>query len=106
MLLLLISYKAFYEKIFILKNSGNEVKHEMKDIDINSTHARYAGYTAGLARLFRYLAFTSDFGEALRPVVSARIVNSSYAVAIGYCFADVFWEGYKHQNRGFLVFSF
>ena len=24
----------------------------------------------------------------------------SYAVAIGYCFADVYWEGYKHYKRG------
>ncbi len=48
--------------------------------------ARYAGYTAGFARAFRYLAFTSDFGEALRPVVSARIVSATYAVAFGYCF--------------------
>lgn len=44
----------------------------------------------------------SDFGEALRPVVSARLVNASYAVAIGYCFADVGWEAYKAKERGFL----
>lgn len=69
-------------------------------MDINETQFRYAAYSAGLARIFRYLAFSSDFGEALRPVVSARIVNASYSVAIGYCFADVFWEGYKHNKRG------
>jgi fission process protein 1 len=67
---------------------------------LNESHARYAGYTAAFARRLRYLAFASDFGEALRPVVAARIVNGSYAVAIGYCLADVAWEGYKHQRRG------
>ena len=100
---LLYSINQFLTKIYLhfAFISVSEFKHgSAKDVDINSTNARYAGYTAGLARLFRYLAFTSDFGEALRPVVSARIVSGSYAVAIGYCFADVFWEGYKHQNRG------
>ena len=79
---------------------GEHFKHEL---DINETSARYAGYTSGLARLFRYLAFTSDFGEALRPVVSRTIVNSSYAVAIGYCFADVGWDAYKLRRRGYVT---
>mmetsp|Transcript_33490 Transcript_33490/g.48572 ORF Transcript_33490/g.48572 Transcript_33490/m.48572 type:complete len:196 (+) Transcript_33490:18-605(+) len=73
---------------------------EVHAVDMNETQLRYAAYSAGLARIFRYLAFSSDFGEALRPVVSSRIVNASYSVAIGYCFADVFWEGYKHHKRG------
>ena len=61
--------------------------------------ARYAAYSVGLSRAFRYLAFTSDFGEALRPVASARIVNASYMVAGGYCVADVAWEAYKLKKR-------
>eukprot|EP01034_Spumella_vulgaris_P040938 gene40938-50651_t len=39
-------------------------------------------YTAGFARAARYLAFTSDLGEALRPVVSSRVVGGSYAIAL------------------------
>eukprot|EP00951_Prasinocladus_malaysianus_P022171 scaffold185170_cov44-Prasinocladus_malaysianus.AAC.2 len=42
----------------------------------------------------RYLAFTSDVGEAMRPVVSPRIVNASYAIAGGYMIGDVIYQGY------------
>jgi len=88
------------------KNSdGHLDEHDVnlmhKEFHFHDSAARYAGYTAGAARLFRYLAFTSDFGEALRPVVSRHIVNASYGVAVGYCFADVGWEAYKLKERGY-----
>ena len=39
---------------FVIDESEvHQFKHQM---DINETHARYAGYTAAFARLFRYLA--------------------------------------------------
>jgi fission process protein 1 len=82
---------------------GTEVLQFKHRVDMNETNARYAAYSASFARAFRYLAFTSDFGEALRPVVSKAIVNSSYAVAIGYCFADVGWEAYKLKKRNYLT---
>lgn len=82
---------------------GTECEHFKHELDINETSVRYAGYTTALTRLFRYLAFTSDFGEALRPVVSKAIVNTSYAVAIGYCFADVGWDAYKLRRRGYVT---
>jgi mitochondrial fission process protein 1 len=56
-----------------------------------------------LSRAFRYLAFTSDFGEALRPVIQARIVTGTYLVAISYCVADVGWEAYKLHKRGYVT---
>ena len=65
------------------------------EIQLQETAARYAGYAAHI----RYLAFTSDFGEALRPVVHTRIVNATYAIAFGYCFADVGWEAYKLRKN-------
>lgn len=61
------------------------------------------GYSAAFARAFRYLAFTSDFGEALRPVLASRIVTATYAVSIGYCFVDVGWEAYKLKQRGYVT---
>ena len=83
--------------------SVEEVKVLVADsIHLSDTSARYAAYSVGFARAFRYLAFTSDFGEALRPVVSARIVTGTYAVSIGYCCADVGWEAYKLQQRGYI----
>ena len=83
------------------KLDHEELKELHEHVKLQDTAARYAGYTVGLSRLFRYLAFTSDFGEALRPVVSKTIVNGTYAVAIGYCFADVGWEAYKLKERGY-----
>lgn len=67
-----------------------------------ATASRYFAYSASFARLFRYLAFTSDVGEALRPVVSARLVNASYGVAFGYCVVDVGYEAYKLQKNNFV----
>lgn len=72
--------------------------HEFKSTD---TYARVAGYTGALARLFRYLAFTSDVGEAARPIASKMFVNATYGISIGYCCADVGWEAYKLKQRGF-----
>jgi fission process protein 1 len=79
----------------------SEMKVLEEHISIGDTAARYAAYSGVLARAFRYLAFTSDFGEALRPVVKVGIVNASYAVAIGYCVVDVAWEGYKLKQNNY-----
>mmetsp|Transcript_24979 Transcript_24979/g.25594 ORF Transcript_24979/g.25594 Transcript_24979/m.25594 type:complete len:239 (-) Transcript_24979:64-780(-) len=77
-----------------------ELLNAQHEISINNT-LRVAGYTGVYARLFRYLAFTSDFGEALRPVVKVGLVNLSYAISIGYCFADVGIEAYNLHERGY-----
>lgn len=63
---------------------------------------RFAGYTSAFARASRYLAFTSDFGEALRPVIAARMVTATYMISIGYCMADVGYEAYKLKERGYV----
>ena len=44
----------------------SELQNLKEEVDINESNARYAGYSVAFARAFRYLAFTSDFGEALR----------------------------------------
>lgn len=74
---------------------SSESESLVESFRLQDSNLRYSAYSVGLSRLFRYLAFTSDFGEALRPVVHKRIVNASYAIAFGYCFADVGWEVYK-----------
>lgn len=66
-----------------------------------NTPIRVVGYTGAYARLFRYLAFTSDFGEALRPIVKVGIVNLSYAIAFGYCLTDIGMEAYDLHLRGY-----
>ena len=72
---------------------AEEVQALVENNKLSDTAARYAGLSIGLSRAFRYLAFTSDFGEALRPVISARIVTGTYMIAGGYCVA-----GLKKKN--------
>ena len=86
-------------------NSGDLDEKEFKTIQktfkTTDSSARYAAYSARAARLFRYLAFSSDFGEALRPVISPTVVKASYGVAGAYCVADVAWEAHKCKERGY-----
>lgn len=53
-----------------------------------------------LQRQVRYLAYSSDVGEAMRPIVPVSVVNATYAIAIGYCAFDVGYEGYKANRDG------
>ena len=48
----------------------------------------------------RYLAFTSDVGEAFRPVAHPFLVRGAYAISWAYCIGDVAFEGYKESKRG------
>lgn len=58
---------------------------------------RMTGYGARIGRLLgeafskgvRYTAYTSDVGEAFRPVVDRRLVQAGYAVSWTYVLADV-----------------
>lgn len=82
------------------KLDASEVKSLITDIYTVSAEYRYAGYTGAFARAFRYLAFTSDVGEAMRPVMKQAIVTATYGVAAAYCVADVAWETYKVKKTG------
>ena len=68
--------------------------------------ARFLAFTARASRLLapysqqvRYLAFTSDFGEAARPVVRPRLVTASYAVTWLYVLGDVTAEGIAQWRK-------
>jgi fission process protein 1 len=77
-----------------------EFKNLVEDINEFDKKYRFMGYSGALARSFRYLAFTSDVGEALRPVASKLMVNASYGTSATYCVADVAWETYKVSKTG------
>jgi len=79
---------------------AKEVKELVTDIYHVDKDFRFAGYSAAFARAFRYLAFTSDVGEALRPVLRNTIVTATYGIAAAYCFADVAYETYKVKQTG------
>ncbi|KAI8924344.1 mitochondrial 18kDa protein, partial [Entophlyctis helioformis] len=74
------------------------------DVDSTETPFRYLGYAARLRTLAmagsRYLAYTSDVGEAFRPVVPRSVVNAAYGISFAYVGADIIYEGYKSHHRG------
>jgi fission process protein 1 len=74
----------------------------LSDIDSTDTAARYAAYAARAARVvtkFRHLAYTSDFGEAFRPIAHPALVKLTYAMSIGYVVGDIGWEGYRDYHE-------
>ena len=65
-----------------------------RNADSTNSDARYLGYAARLRTAVRaahrYLAYTSDVGEAFRPVVPRWIVRSAYGVSWAYIAGWVF----------------
>ncbi|KAI9322589.1 mitochondrial 18 KDa protein-domain-containing protein [Dichotomocladium elegans] len=79
-------------------------KVEQGEIDTIDTNFRYLAYGARLRTALvassRYLAYTSDVGEAFRPIVSPWIVKGAYGVSWAYLGLDVGYEGYKAIKAG------
>ena len=72
-----------------------------------TAYARYCrylmGHTAKMARWVRYTAYTSDVGEAFRPVVHPMVVTYGYALSWAYVVGDVAVDGvqrFRHGTRG------
>lgn len=77
--------------------------------DTTDTNLRYAGYAARVKTIMaaghRYLAFTSEVGEAFRPVAHPRIVTTAYGISWAYIVGDVAYEAWKahlHQKGLFV----
>lgn len=83
------------------KMHAHKIDSLVQQINDHRDGIRLAGYTGALARIVRYLAFVSDFGEALRPVVKSSIVTATYVTSIGYCVGDVAYEAYKLHNNDY-----
>ena len=88
--------------------TSNEVVEE--DV-LRDSDARYLAYAQRVARVLapgtRYLAFSSDVGEAFRPVVSSGMVRFSYGLTWGYVFGDIAYSTYNAyklhpQNTAFV----
>ena len=66
---------------------------------LRDSEARYLAYAQRVARVLgtssRYLAFSSDVGEAFRPVVSSQVVRFSYLMTWGYVFSDIGYSTYS-----------
>lgn len=74
------------------------------EIDSLETKARYLGYLGRLRTALvassRYLAYTSDVGEAFRPIAHPAIVTAAYGISWAYLGLDVGYEGYKAHHAG------
>ncbi|KIM83801.1 hypothetical protein PILCRDRAFT_781980 [Piloderma croceum F 1598] len=72
--------------------------------DSTDSEIRYLAYGARLRTALRagsrYIAYTSDVGEAFRPVVSPYIVSAAYGISWLYLAGDVSYEAYKARRRG------
>ncbi|KIK92359.1 hypothetical protein PAXRUDRAFT_578858 [Paxillus rubicundulus Ve08.2h10] len=75
-----------------------------KNADSTDSDIRYMAYGARLRTALRassrYIAYTSDVGEAFRPVVPPAVVTAAYGISWLYLSADVSYEAYKAHRRG------
>ncbi|KAH7888008.1 mitochondrial 18 KDa protein-domain-containing protein [Phlebopus sp. FC_14] len=75
-----------------------------KNVNSTDTDVRYMAYGARLRTALRassrYIAYTSDIGEAFRPVVPPLVVTAAYGVSWLYLSADVSYEAYKAHRHG------
>ncbi|KAH8106275.1 mitochondrial 18 KDa protein-domain-containing protein [Cristinia sonorae] len=78
----------------------------LADTDVDSTDSdiRYMAYGARLRTALRagqrYIAYTSDIGEAFRPIVPPAVVTAAYGVSWLYLSGDVAYESYKAKRQG------
>nr|VWP02612.1 3-isopropylmalate dehydrogenase (3-IPM-DH) (IMDH) (EC (Beta-IPM dehydrogenase) [Ganoderma boninense] len=75
-----------------------------RDADSTDSDLRYMAYGARLRTALRagqrYIAYTSDVGEAFRPVVHPAVVTAAYGISWLYLAGDVGYETYKAHRRG------
>ncbi|KAF5393729.1 hypothetical protein D9757_000258 [Collybiopsis confluens] len=75
-----------------------------QNVDSTDSEIRYMAYGARLRTALRassrYIAYTSDVGEAFRPVVPPWMVAAAYGVSWVYLTGDVGYETYKAHRKG------
>ncbi|KAI8846152.1 mitochondrial 18 KDa protein-domain-containing protein [Chytridium lagenaria] len=86
------------------QSEKTDTNSTVTEIDSVDTPARYLGLLGRLRTVVtaqsRLLAYTSEFGEAFRPVVPPHVVSAAYAVSWIYVVGDVGYEAYKVKNHG------
>ncbi|KAI0637896.1 mitochondrial 18 KDa protein-domain-containing protein [Trametes polyzona] len=89
-----------------LKDKAEQKLDTLADQNVDSTDSdlRYMAYGARLRTALRaghrYIAYTSDVGEAFRPVVHPAVVTAAYGISWLYLAGDVGYETYKAHRRG------
>ncbi|KIL68253.1 hypothetical protein M378DRAFT_8925 [Amanita muscaria Koide BX008] len=79
-------------------------KLAVENVDSIDSDVRYLAYGARLRTALRatqrYIAYTSDIGEAFRPVVPPFVVTAAYGISWLYLSGDVAYETYKAHRLG------
>lgn len=90
-----------------MSSPSNESKVDTivdKNVDSTDSDVRYMAYASRLRTALRastrYIAYTSDVGEAFRPVVHPGIVTAAYGISWAYLLGDVSYETYKAHKKG------
>lgn len=72
-------------------------------IDLDNGPSRYAAYAMRLKTVIvtssRYVAYSSDIGEAFRPLTRPEVVRGAYAISWLYILGDVGFAGYKAAQQ-------
>ncbi|WWD07870.1 hypothetical protein V865_005977 [Kwoniella europaea PYCC6329] len=76
----------------------------LDNADSTESNLRYAAYLRRARDIVRagsrYTAYTSDVGEAFRPVVPPWVVTAAYGVSWAYLIGDVSFTTYKSSQFG------
>ncbi|PWZ03606.1 hypothetical protein BCV70DRAFT_170444 [Testicularia cyperi] len=72
-------------------------------IDLENGPSRYAAYAMRLKTVIvsssRYVAYSSDIGEAFRPLTNPSAVRAAYGISWAYILGDVGYAGYKAAKQ-------
>lgn len=72
-------------------------------LDLDNGPSRYAAYAMRIKTIIiassRYVAYSSDIGEAFRPLTKPGFVRGAYAVSWTYILGDVAYAGYKASQQ-------
>ncbi|WWD22134.1 hypothetical protein CI109_106623 [Kwoniella shandongensis] len=89
-----------------LEQAGeNKLGHLVEEnADSTESNVRYAAYLRRITDVARagsrYTAYTSDIGEAFRPIVPPYLVTAAYGVSWAYLIGDVSFTTYKSSQLG------
>ncbi|KAJ3242770.1 hypothetical protein HDU78_001154 [Chytriomyces hyalinus] len=84
--------------------SNSDADDELDSVDTVETPLRWLGLLGRVRTVVtaqsRLLAYTSEIGEAFRPVATPFFVTGAYAVSWAYVIGDVGFEAYKMRHHG------
>merc|ERR1712137_1482545 len=88
------------EEFLMIEETIQELEEQVtKTLREKYRYFVYAGQTAVLTAsssgMLRFLAFSSDFGEAFRPAVPQVLVKGSYFVSVGYIVGAIAESAYE-----------